>query len=224
PLPGRVLILLNLDLADIFVDRLLGGMGTRSSQQQRELTDIEISLMEGVVNRVVSSLEEAWSSMVELRARVEESALSPYPFSTQIGLPTDTCAWITFEVSMHDHASALSVCIPYSVLKPISSRLSPHSWMRASEGVDDEMDAYTRALLQTHLSQVKVPVSVQLGSVALSLDELTSLQVGDVVLLDTHVEGEAVVLVQGQEWYRARPGTHRGKIAAQITRVLTNYG
>ncbi len=48
---------------------MLGGVGI-SENRQRELTDIEESLAKKVIERIVKTLESAWSSIMPVQAEV----------------------------------------------------------------------------------------------------------------------------------------------------------
>ncbi len=47
------------------IDRLLGGDGNES-QEIRPFTEIELSLLESVMNKVMPIIQEAWNNVIQL--------------------------------------------------------------------------------------------------------------------------------------------------------------
>jgi flagellar motor switch protein FliM len=104
--------------------------------------------------------------------------------------------------------------IPQAYLLSLEDSLS--SLGDLTYGVHDTTHFYERF---AHLEEVPVPVSVQLGSVALTVGDLQSIEPGDVLELGTLL-GEPLKVRVGSLELRGRPGTtHDGKrLAVQITR------
>ncbi|MEI2420239.1 hypothetical protein V6O07_08190, partial [Arthrospira platensis SPKY2] len=100
PLPGRVLIQYNSRLADMLVDRLLGGSGRPGNQSERELTELEMNLLGSITDDVCDAVTDAWEGTIDLAPRPEEKLTNPY--FVQVALPSDTCAWISFVAAQSD--------------------------------------------------------------------------------------------------------------------------
>lgn len=214
PLPGHVVFYMGLDLAYMIVDRLLGGPGIPSNTDSgREVTELEVALLNGVMNKLLETLQEAWSGVIQLRPRVEDTALNL--FFVNIALPSDPTVWVAFEVRVKQNAATIAMGIPYSVLKPISSRLSPQTWIAAAEPRASENDE-EHGYLVTHLQTVTIPVSVELGGSDITLEELISLQEGDVLVLKTRVNDRLPVLVNQSLKFRAKPGRRGKRMVVQI--------
>ena len=122
PLPGRVLLALDAATATIAVDRLLGGFG-RPAEEDHEITDIEQSLIQRAIATLADGLREAWANVIDLKVNIEETALNPE--FVQVALPSDAAILLGFEVKIRAYTGMMNICIPYSVLKPIVSKLSP---------------------------------------------------------------------------------------------------
>lgn len=213
PLPGRVLVALDAATATIAIDRLLGGYG-RPADEDHEITDIEQSLIKGFISYVAEGLQEAWRNVIALSISAEEISLNPE--FVQVALPSDAAVFLAFETKIRENSGTLSICIPYSVLKPIISELSPHTWVA---GEAREAGVYRDALLK-HLKRVEVNVAALLGEIPVTFDELLHLQVGDVLVLDSIVTRPIPVLIGQQRKYYAQPGLVGNNLAVQITQVL----
>lgn len=219
PLQGQMVLEISAPLADVIIDRLLGGPG-RAWERHREFTDLELSLLEGVVIRILDSLAEAWAAVLPVKPQVEETLLNLY--FVQLGLLTDAIVWIVFEVRVGEVNGYLRLGLPYALLKPVSAKLSPQAWIAGSEASGDlERTADIQHLI-AHLQEVPVEVIAILGEVDTTLQELNELKPGDLIPLDAAAHRDIKVLVGGVHRFWARPGTRGTRLAVEITQIVTD--
>src|SRR5712691_7442414 len=76
PLPGQMVVELNLGVARAVLDRLLGGSGMLSTRP-RDMTEIEMTLLTRFGNFLVNGLREVWADVVEIEPSIQEPVLSP---------------------------------------------------------------------------------------------------------------------------------------------------
>lgn len=212
PLPGRILLTLDATTATVAIDRLLGGFGAPLDEHQ--VTDIEQSLIRGVLNYFAEGLQEAWRNLIALKVTLEETTLNPE--FVQVALPSDAAIFLGFEMKVRNNNGMMSICIPYSVLKPIVSELSPHTWVA---GENTEVGKHHKGLID-HLKHTHVELSVLLGEATVDFEELLHIQTGDVLLLNTLVNRPLPVLVGNQKRYLGHPGLSGSHMAVQITNIL----
>jgi flagellar motor switch protein FliM len=219
PLPGRVLIQYDNRLADMLVDRLLGGSGKPGRSMDRELTELEMELLSSTTNDAINAIIDAWEGTILLTPKLEEKLTNP--FFVQVALPSDTCAWISFEIAIGGSSAAMNLCIPASVLKPVTPKLSPQAWISGSGQQTDEEDLLVvRKHVRRHLDALYLELTAILPGSELTLSELMSLQVGDVIPLNRHISEEVILTMQDREKLSGNLGTHRGKIAVEITELI----
>ncbi|MCB0191860.1 MAG: flagellar motor switch protein FliM [Anaerolineae bacterium] len=213
PLPGRVLLTLDSSTIAVAVDRMLGGFG-RPIAEGHQVTDIEQTLVHGVIQYLATELREAWRNVITLNINIEETTLNPE--FVQVALPTDAAVFLGFEFKIRENNGSMSICIPYSVLKPIVSELSPHTWVT---GETEQAENHQKDLL-SHLKQTQVDLSVSLGEITVDFEELLHLQVGNVLALDTMVSRPLPILVGNSKKYMGQPGLSGSYMAVQITEVM----
>jgi flagellar motor switch protein FliM len=63
-------------------------------------------------------------------------------------------------------------------------------------------------------------MEVELGRTIVSLRDLVTLQVGDVVLFDKPVNEPLLMTVNDREKYRVYPGVNKDRVAVQIASVV----
>jgi flagellar motor switch protein FliM len=214
PFNGNALIEINPNLVFAIIDRLLGGNGEFTGKT-RELTDIEKTVIERVLMRMLELLEESWSTVVDVRFRLE--GMESNPFFVQICPPRDMVLLVIMKVNVADVEGMLSICIPYFLMEPVIDKLSSQQWFVSTSRKGDEGE---KDLLEKTLGRVKVPVAMELGHTILSLVDVYGLEAGDVIKLDEASDSDINVRVGNRIRFKAKPGTVEGRLAGEVTEVI----
>ena len=77
PLKGNAVLEIDPSITFAVIDKLFGGKGEGDTKLQRELTEIESAVIEGVIVRVLGNLREAWSNVIDLRPRLGRIEVNP---------------------------------------------------------------------------------------------------------------------------------------------------
>jgi flagellar motor switch protein FliM len=216
PLPGQAVVELNLPVAQTVLDRLLGGAGVLSTRP-REMTEIELTLLEKVGVLLLNCVREAWANVVRLQPTIQEPVLTPE--FVHVTLPGETTVSMRFEVSLLNMTGGLSICIPHPVLQPVLEALTSQVWVTSSARLDDDDD---RQSAQEQLTQVDVPVTALLGRTQLTLRDLLALNEGTILKLDTAANGALPVRVGEHVKFHGRPGVNGKNLAIKIERILSS--
>jgi len=214
PFDGNILVELNPNLVFSVIDRMLGGKGEFSGKI-RELTDIEKTVTERVIMRMLELLEDSWSTVVDVRFRFE--SMESNPFFVQICPPRDMVLLVILKLKVGEVEGMMSICFPYFLVEPIVDKLSSQQWFASTSRKRDEDE---REHIVKSLGNVRIPLSLELGHTVLSLADVYALEPGDVIKLDETRESEISVRVGNHVRFKARPGTCDGCLAAELTRIL----
>lgn len=215
PLEGRMVLEVHPNVAYAMLDRLLGGVGTSPSKISA-LTEIETIVMERIFSKAFDSLQEAWKNVVELSPRLE--ALETNPQFMQIVSPNETIALISLTTKIGDTTGMINLCIPHVVIEPIMPRLSVHHQFltqkkaRANEEVE---------IIQARVSKAKLPIIAELGQSQITIREFLNLCAGDVIPLSKPVDEGLHIKVGDKLKYIGSPGTVKGKLAVQISEIVS---
>lgn len=214
PLDGSILMEMSPELGLTLIDRILGGPG-KAPSAPRELTDIEQSVIEKIMQRGMENLREAWHKVAPL-----EPKLVGYETTAQfvqVVAPNEISAVVEFEMHVNEVTGKMSICIPYIVVEPIVANLSAQKWFTVGkkDATPETITNLTKALKET-----RVPIVVELGNAELSVRELLDLKEGDVLRLNTKPAEEISVLIENLIKLKGRPGVSAKKKALQVTRVL----
>ena len=217
PLPGAVIWEIAEESSFALVDRLLGGEGT-TIVETRELSEIEIALIKGVVRNGLATYRDAWSNIADIDPALEETYVGPQ--YVQIALATDTVMVAVFEIRMNEETGTMTMCIPYSVIEPIIGNLSTRALFASNR---HEEHGTNMAAIIDSLQGVRVGLTAILGSVQLDLSDIVGLRTGNVIVLDSKRDRPIPVYVSGEQKFTARPRTTRKHYAVKIEEVTKDY-
>jgi flagellar motor switch protein FliM len=217
PLPGSGIVQVDLNLVFSIIDRLLGGPGWYP-QKLRDLTDIERTLMQRFMARMLNSYRESWNYLLTLSLKIE--ALDSNPQFIPRIIPLDQIvAFVSCELKIGDMSGVMNFCLPYLVLQSIGPQLSDFQWsptVIAGRGMTEE----DIAQLARNVERAPVDVQVELGRTTLSLRDLIALQTGDLLLFDKPVGEPLVATVNEREKFKVFPGVNRERLAVRVAEIV----
>jgi len=211
PLKGNAILEIDPAVTFSIIDRLFGGTG-EGTKAQHELTDIETSVMEGIIVRILGNMREAWTQVIDLRPRLGQ--IDTNPQFAQIVPPTDMVVLVTLETKVGDVEGMINFCIPYLTIEPIIGKLSTQFWFSTvHRGTTTE----NLNVLKDKLATVDVNVVAEIGKINIPVREVLSLQIGDVVRLYNTRIGDAYSLnIGNKRKFLCRPGVIGKKMAVQV--------
>lgn len=213
PLKGNAVLEIDPAITFCMIDRLFGGRGITATNKNRDLTDIEQSVMEGIIVRILANMREAWTQVIDLRPRLGQIETNPQ--FAQIVPPSEMVVLITLETKVGDEEGMMNFCIPYLTIEPIISKLSSQFWFSSVR-----RSSTTRYLgtLKEKLASVDMEVVAEVGSINLPVRDVLALKVGDVVRLSNTKVGEPFSLSVGnKKKFYCQPGIVGKKMAVQVT-------
>ena len=121
PLKGMAVLEIDPSVTGGIINRLFGGQG-EGEEMSRELSEIELAVMESILVRMLGDLREAWSTLIDLHPRLGQIETNPQ--FCQIVPPTEMIVIITFQVKVGSVEGMMNFCIPYITIEPIVSKLT----------------------------------------------------------------------------------------------------
>ena len=216
PLKGNAVLAIDPTITFCMIDRLFGGRGSTTGNKNRDLTDIEQSVMEGIIVRILANMREAWTQVIDLRPRLGQIETNPQ--FAQIVPPSEMVVLVTLEMKVGEEEGMMNFCIPYLTIEPIISKLSSQFWFSS---VRRSSTTQYLGTLKEKLSSVEMDVVAEVGSIDLPIREVLSLRAGDVVRLSNIRVGDPLTLSVGnRKKFYCQPGVVGKKMAVQITGKL----
>jgi len=222
PTNGQAIIDIAMPVAFAFVDRIHGGKGTSQGVEARQLTPIEIGLINRIAKRMIEDLEATWEPI--LRVEISDIELETNPEFMQITAASEIVILLAFEVNSANAKGLVSLCYPFFTLESILPRLGQQSYVRQNRTSREEAVRQNRM----RLGQTSVPVRAELGRGQLTLREARQLKVGDVVMSETHRDDPAVLFVGEEPKLLGRPCAGRNghlkvRVAGKIPPELEEH-
>lgn len=216
PLDGNICMEISPLIIYPVIDRLLGGSNADLFIPQRPLTAIELRLVTKIIQRGMRALEEAWSSIMQLQFKLEETESNPA--LVQIVPPNEVVVVVGFEMKMGGRAGTMCLCIPYNVIEPVIDKLSNQTWAAYKrKSKDDQL----RHRLANHLEHAKVTVSSVLADTTIKFSDLMNLNVGDLILTDKPASAPLTLVIEGKRKYIGQMGQYKGNRAFKVLRPVT---
>jgi flagellar motor switch protein FliM len=139
----------------------------------------------------------------------------------QIVPPNETVVVVGFELKMGNRAGTMSLCIPYNVIEPIMGVLAAQNWFsyQRKGGQEDHLRKLTR-----NVNNAPIEMRAFLAQTSITMNELLSLQVGDVITTEKACERDVLIQVEGKNKFLGQVGQFRGNKSVRITRVCQDNG
>lgn len=214
PLDGRILMEVNPNIAYAMMDRMMGGRGT-SINKVESLTEIETRIMSNTFERAFENLREAWANIAEIDPMLTDFEVNPQ--FLQMVSPNETVVVISLNTTIGETSGMINICIPHVVLEPIIPKLSVHYWMQTDK---KERKPQEIAVLEERVQSAHVPVSVELGTADISIQDFLILEVGDVIELNQQIEHPLMIKIGDIPKFLGQAGKMNKKLAIQVLDTL----
>ncbi len=209
PLDGNCVMEINPSIAFAMIDRLLGGVG-EAYESSRELTDIELNLLDAIIRIIMQRLKEAWGPITEISLSIEAKESSPNV--VQVVSQNEIVIMVVMEIIIGNCSGMINLCYPVIHLEPILSRLANRDVMPGETNAKKSRNKE----LNTLISRAEVFNEAILGRAQMSVLELLDLKKGDIIRLDRAADDRAIVEIDKKELFIAEIGLHRFRKSVKI--------
>ncbi|MCI9298079.1 MAG: flagellar motor switch protein FliM [Lachnospiraceae bacterium] len=214
PLQGNIIMELSLNIGFAIIDRMLGGQGN-ALERTREFSEIEMAILEKILVACMQLLREPWKNVVEIEPVLDRIETNPQ--FAQIIAPSDMIAIVTLNIRIGEVDGLMNICLPYFTLESIMDNLNTKFWYSTMQ---DNSDENYQEHLESLVKRVNIPIRAILGRSSISVNDFMNLQLGDIIRLDSEINGDLTVYVGNIKKFTAVPGSSKEKYAVQVTSVL----
>ena len=213
PLDGNCVLEINPSIAFPMIDRLLGGNG-EGFETSRELTDIEVNLLDAILRMMMQRLKESWSMITDMYPNVEAKESSPNV--VQIVSQNEIVIMVVMEIIVGNSSGMINICYPVIYLEPILSRLANRDIMLGETSAKKSRNKE----LKTLIGRAEVLYEAILGKSIVSVNEFLNLKEGDILRLDRSANDKAIVTIDKKEVFLAEVGLHRFRKSIRIEELI----
>jgi len=215
-LRGSALFVIETKLAYALIDSFFGGDDRPYAKVEgKDFTPIELSIVKKVVELALQDLEVAWESVEAIDCSFIRTEVNPQ--FVGIVPPTDVVIASTFDVELEKASGTMTLVLPYAAIEPIKQKLS--------SGFQVEADQHDKRiwskLISEQMKDLAVDVRVNLGETTISIQDLMTLKVGDVIPLNQDAAKELDVLVENVRKFKGFYGVSHGSVAMKVTDKIT---
>ena len=196
PYDGYSLLEINSGLVCPILELVLGGKSKSNGELDREITEVEQSMMEGVFQVIVHDLVETWKPVAPVSFALDAIETRPQ-FSNRISR-NEAVVVIAMELHIADQMGVVNLVIPSSALKSMHQRFDQHWAVHKSGSHDIEM-----AIRGRISRELLLDADCDLRGARIRLRDLQSLKVGDVIGLGIPADSPVTVTVGGQPRFKA---------------------
>jgi flagellar motor switch protein FliM len=189
PMEGNMVLEMSYPAVFPMIDLLLGGTGL-PPREERPITDIEWSIIDGVIKLVLRDLKEAWKPVVELDMKVVAHESKPQLLHF-VSLSEPVVA-ICFELRIGNSTGSLNLGIPSILLKLIRNCFEQQWAMRRLEDVTRDLER-----VRSLVPYIPVDLSVELRGNSIRVRDFLELEAGDVIGLAQAHDKPVLIAVEG---------------------------
>lgn len=211
PLPGQIVVTLSPDISMLILEQRLGGKVERK-YQERQPTDIDQSLLRGLIEHMLGDIKASWSKVVNIEPALEDSTINQHWVQMVIG--NERVMMVTFEITIQGQTGTLNIFVPFSTLKPIMNVLNPHIWISGRR--EQKHDLSILARNRQNLEVVPLNVRVILGEIDLTVQDIQRMAEGDILQLGTSVSQPLLMQISNQRLFLTRVGKVGNRLGVQI--------
>ena len=212
PLPGTAIMEIKLPLAYGVVDMLLGGRGGVETEVRR-MTEIEYAILEPFMTGMEEQLSAVWKEVVDINFNVSRTETDSEMVQTA---PSEApMVVVTMVMKIGQANGIISIAYPLPMVQQLLNKLDSKNWEGDNYYGKLEEKNY-RLDLMTAVSQLELPLNVELGNVQLTSNELKSLDVGDVLILNKKFNNLLDVMVGNMKFADGRPGRIGRKLGVKL--------
>jgi flagellar motor switch protein FliM len=212
PTEGNAVLDLNPSLVFPMLDILLGGSGAATQPDMRELTEIEISIVEGVIRLVLHDLTEAWAPVGDIKFSIEGTETQPQLM--QILSPNEAIVAIGFEITMGDARGMMNFGVP-SILVKMMGQGFEQQWSIRRRASSEADQSRMRHLVR----RLPMDLEARVRGMQIQLRNLLKLGEGDVVSLQVPIRRPAQLNVNGVKKFEGEiviAGNQRGLVVDRL--------
>jgi flagellar motor switch protein FliM len=190
PYDGNGVLELNPSLVFPILEMLLGGTGKTSPPMQRDITEIEQRLLDGLFRIILGDLREAWKGVTAVDFTIE--AMETEPQLLHILAPNEAVVAIAVEVRIGETVGMMNIAMPSIVIKMMRQKFDQQWSVRKTHASLAEQERILRILRGSWLT-----LEGRLAGPTLTVENLLTLDEGHLMAFDYPVGRPIDLLVNG---------------------------
>ncbi len=216
PYDGNAVLELNSSLIFPILEILLGGDGKLQFSAQREITEIEQVLLDGLLRLILRDLHEAWTFVTPIDFTIEN--IETEPQFLQILAPTEAVVAVAIEIRIGDSIGMMNIAMPSIIIKMMRQKFDQQWTLRKSASTDQE-----QARVLNLIRSSELPSEVLLTGPQVLLRDLMNLEEGDVLSFQFPTSRPLDLVLNGQTKYTGEIVNSGRRTAFRVAERIREY-
>jgi flagellar motor switch protein FliM len=212
PYDGNGALELNPSLVFPILEMLLGGTGKSSASIQRDITEIEQRLLDGLFRIILQDLREAWKAVTNVDFTIE--SMETEPQLLHLLAPNEAVVSIGIEVRIGETVGMMNIAMPSIVIKMMRQKFDQQWSVRKTHASEAEQARVLRVLRQATLT-----MEARMEGPTLRVEDLLGLKEGNLLVFDFPVTRPIDLSVNGSHRFTAQVVSTGKKRACQLATV-----
>jgi flagellar motor switch protein FliM len=212
PYDGNGVLELNPSLVFPILEMLLGGTGKSSPNIERDVTEIEQKLLDGLIRIILHDLREAWKGVTAVDFTME--SIETEPQLLHLLAPNEAVVAVGVEVRIGDAGGMMNIAMPSIVIKMMRQKFDQQWSLRKTHASASEQARILRLV-----RDAAVTLETRLEGPTLTVEDLLEMEEGHLLMFDYPVGRPLELLVNGTRKFRGqvvRTGKKRACLIEEV--------
>jgi len=209
PYDGNAVLEINPSLVFPILEMLLGGSGKVATKINREITEIEQSILEGLLRIILNDLRTAWGAVTNMQFSIESHENEPQLL--QILAPNEAVVAISMEVRIGEASGMMNIGIPSIIVKMLRQKFDQQWSVRKTQATETEHARVLRLI-----RPAIIHLDARLQGPKMGVEKLLELSEGDILAFDYPTGRALDFTINGKLKYRGEVVSAGRKRAFQI--------
>jgi flagellar motor switch protein FliM len=215
PYDGSGVLELNPSLAFPIIEMLLGGTGKSSGSIQRDITEIEQKILDGLFRIVLHDLREAWKGVTDVDFSIE--SMETEPQLLHLMGPNEAVVAIGVEIRIAETVGMMNIAMPSIVIKMMRQKFDQQWSVRKTHASESEQKRLLRMLRGASLT-----LEASVEGLELTVQNLLDLAEGHILLFDRSIDSRLELVINGRHKYSGQIVSTGRKRALLVDEVIAN--
>ncbi len=212
PYDGNGVMELNPSLVFPIIEMLLGGTGKSSTTIQRDVTEIEQKLLDGLFRIILHDLREAWKGVTTVDFTIE--SMETEPQLLHILAPNEAVVAIGIEIRIGETVGMMNIALPSIVIKMMRQKFDQQWSVRKTHASQTEQARVLRLI-----KEAQITLEARLEGPTVTVRDLLALTEGHLLTFDYPLNRSIELLVNGSRKFTAQIVSTNRKRACQIEHI-----
>jgi flagellar motor switch protein FliM len=194
PYDGNGVLELNPALVFPVLEMLLGGTGKRTGVVDRELSEIEQKLLDGLVRIILHDLRETWRGVTEVEFTVE--AMETEPQLMRVMAPNEAVVTVGVEVRIAENVGMINIALPSIVIKMMRQKFDQQWSVRKTQANDVDQGRFLN-----RLRDAAIALEARLEGLSISVRDLLALNEGNLIEFERAAGCPIELIANGKPHY-----------------------